>query len=862
MKKRVKILSIVIALVIVVGTSVSFPTTSVKAETRDIYDYEDNVDYSSPSSVPSKIFYKEGTYEGYLYLQTTVVSSGEASRTLNYYDEFTYSIYDYCKWDADNHLMNYQYSSSYPANSKGVTVDGYSFNAWLGSSPLGNYYTCYATPDMNSYRGTDGYPDDPWIGSSGVSDGQTYNTAVHYYKGWYSGSYTTPDTRKYRGVYSGTLINTLPTLSNNKVNISGAKYIDEYGNYWVKQNGSFNVIVTGSMAFDSSIYKINSTHLLMKDDNDQSAAMNSYIGNSESSSSRGGYAGSKFSINCSSVSTSRTSGTDIRAEYNVSINSNSQKIYLFPLLRIYQDGDYYNDSKIMRESQWWEYDKSVTVISDGDPPVSDSGTVDMPNINTLYTELINCNDYGSGVDNSSATVIVHNSANTVSNSYKLSRSSSYENFSATIDMSSGTFSSYYGPLIADFYVSDNVGNRKLQASANFTKVDPKPINDNFKMIKYDYKQDDYNYWMKVGNEFAVYNDGYLPDIAKEYPTRNYVLFDKDGLNSLSSSGRQYATTMGSSTWGDEYSTYFQMTENTYADEILKDGKKYLASTHYLKGLMDKTAFLMRHCTTYLFNGKEYYNGYKSSDMWIRFDGRPPTGNPAINFNSDTLNLGIDMYNVSDNGGSGIKKVWAEVYPPDDYYNKQTFDFHETAEKGHYKINSFNLYDMFNSKSIDTDYAVVDIWLEDNVGNQIKVKSEEYELFTVKAVVVPYNKPDYEPSEEEVPLTIPRGQTAILKIKTTGGAQELQLDFSELVDGSPSDTEQNIDMLKDITNFPNILLNSKSNEKAEYDFYIPLYCEEKKYDIKVKAIKYGRSREALAPFRVSNSAIDRLRTRIR
>ena len=223
-------------------------------------------EYSDTSSIPKTIEYNDGEYRGTLRLQSTQVSSGNEPYRISYNENVEFIVNDYCKWNKYSYLMLFQYQQGYLPWSKQVTKQGKTFTVNLNAKEVGVTYTKYATPDMP--RGNDNYPDEPWIGSGNVVHNQIYHTAKHYYRGTYSGSTMSDDTRKYIGIYSGEVVSVKPKDSG--INIKSYKYAEPSTNIkWVNAKDSF-IVNTSTTSYDKYNNYPNKTILFVGGDGSSS----------------------------------------------------------------------------------------------------------------------------------------------------------------------------------------------------------------------------------------------------------------------------------------------------------------------------------------------------------------------------------------------------------------------------------------------------------------------------------------------------------------------------------------------------------------------------------------------------------------
>lgn len=257
MISRKKIISFTLLSTLIIGTIPIISNKTVKANLLDkpVQEIQGSASYSSEGSVPKTMYYQDNEgYEGVLTLDRTYVSEGSAPETVTYHGpSFEFTLKDTCVWRPP--YMNFVSQSMSCSSTTTLYHNGYTFTGTLSwDKHKGNFYTKYASPDMDSERGKDSYVDEPWIGGSNCVVGRSYHTATHYYQGHYYGSYTTNDTRKYKGVYKGTLHKNVPhpqgstTPSyNGSIDITPISSSKITGNRlgWVNKNIDVNISIQG-----------------------------------------------------------------------------------------------------------------------------------------------------------------------------------------------------------------------------------------------------------------------------------------------------------------------------------------------------------------------------------------------------------------------------------------------------------------------------------------------------------------------------------------------------------------------------------------------------------------------------------------
>ncbi|MBN9636923.1 MAG: DUF4214 domain-containing protein, partial [Achromobacter sp.] len=226
-----------------------------------------------------------------------------------------------------------------------------------------------------------------------------------------------------------------------------------------------------------------------------------------------------------------------------------------------------------------------------------------------------------------------------------------------IHINRSDFGGRFATYKTDIRTVDNVNNTSsVLKHIEVAVTSPIPFNGGLVVKDYDYKDKESNsvYWMKVGNQFRIYNEGYFPSSYGMYPTKNYVLFQKDCTEGFDTAARYYSDTNRHYYYGSSFNTYFGYTSSYTANIFQGNGNNYLASDHIGKGLVDGTSFLLHHCTVYETGGNQYYNGYTNSGLWFKFDGRAPSYSKAYATNDTTNGFDIVIEGVTDNNGSGVK----------------------------------------------------------------------------------------------------------------------------------------------------------------------------------------------------------------
>jgi hypothetical protein len=386
-------------------------------------------------------------------------------------------------------------------------------------------------------------------------------------------------------------------------------------------------------------------------------------------------------------------------------------------------------------------------------------------------------------------------------------------------------------------VTDNAGNIRTVTSGTFIVIIPNPTINSLSVTRYDYKESNTSYWVKPNSTFAIYTDGYFPSSYGVFPTRNYVLFAKDGIYNDLTSARQYSTKSSKNKQGSEYDTNFNWSSSNLdlAQEYVLSGNNYLKTTHHLSAKLDNTRYKLYHTATYINNGTEYYDDYIDSGIWLNVDGIAPTGTAEFNYDEITAEMKVNVSDIVEEG-SGVNKIWVEYAPSDNLSNIVTEELIKVD--GAYQGGK-NLYDIFSGNADTVNIKVKAI---DNVGNERVISETNNDVFLIKASIERVLEP-------HVPI-FKAGEKGILKIQLYGGVNKVQVTFP--IELSTLDNTLNKEFI----------VEPKKYESINYEFYTPLNSESKTYNIEVKAFKQEREKKVYPSMEVSGSILQDLRTRIR
>lgn len=391
----------------------------------------------------------------------------------------------------------------------------------------------------------------------------------------------------------------------------------------------------------------------------------------------------------------------------------------------------------------------------------------------------------------------------------------------------GTFSNggnngvkWYFPINVDFY--------DLGVYTNPLALDSKNI----------YKDNRGN-WVKVGNEFTLNQSGYASNIDK------VVKVNENDLNV--NGNKEY---INSWLWNDENSSNnvgnigkanIGLKLNSESTNRVENGKT-LNSIYNLQATKEGD---------YTFNGysklinnvkednshKFYKKSNTSNSITIKADGKAPTGNCNVNYNDKNNVVNIKVINVSDNEGSGVKRLWVHYIDKNNPNITKDIELNKNYENEYIQLQ--NLNEIFDKKTSDIK---IQIFTEDNVGNIGELADKDVSVLNLKASIYRVLKP-----HEPVFFT---SETGVVKVNLFGGFDRLEIIFpKELTD---LNNKLNLD----------IKLTPKLNDSYEYKFIVPQKAEDKDYRVHVIGHKGNEIKEAFPIFKVDGNIARLLKTRIR
>lgn len=374
---------------------------------------------------------------------------------------------------------------------------------------------------------------------------------------------------------------------------------------------------------------------------------------------------------------------------------------------------------------------------------------------------------------------------------------------------------WYFPINIDFY--------DLNVYTNQIELNDKNI----------YKDDRGN-WVKVGEEFTLKQSGYAS---------NYDDVVKVNENGLNINGKDEA--INSWIWKDENTS--NKGNLNYNVELSLDNtecnrnKETLNSSYKLKALKEGDYNFSGYSK--LINNIQEENSHKlykkstnSETLTIKADGTAPTGNCNFDFNEDTHVIKINVSNVTDNGGSGVKKVWVHYVNKNNPKDEKDIEINKDFNGNYVKTD--NLTDLFNNAS---DFNIK-IFAEDNVGNKRELANKDVDVLRLDASIYRVLAP-----HDPVFLT---NETGIVKVNLFGGFDRLKIIFPKEL----TDLNKNLNL--DTNLIP------KLEDNYNYKFIIPEKAKDKDYTLHVIGYKGKEIRECYPTLSVNGKITGLLKTRIR
>lgn len=334
-------------------------------------------------------------------------------------------------------------------------------------------------------------------------------------------------------------------------------------------------------------------------------------------------------------------------------------------------------------------------------------------------------------------------------------------------------------------------------------------------------------WVKVGSEFEVNQRG---------STSNYDDVVKVNYNKLELNGGGNNTEItGYIDTNESQSTRYSLNSDRNISvrecKSVRDNK-FVKTTYRIKANVE-SEFRIRGWSN-LGNEKGIYKQSSwSGNIYIKSDGTAPYGNSRINYDTDSDRLRVEVKDVTDNNGSGVKDVWVKVTDRRDP-NKSTKITLNKNYDGKY-IYENNILSLFNGTSAEVK---VEVWSDDNVGNKRLLSEKDVDVLKLNASIVR----DLEP-HEPVFFTKEKGR---VKVKLKGYFERVDIIFP--------------DELKGLNTSVN--LNPKMDDEYEYEFKIPDKVKSNSYIVTVIGHKGNKTLEDRPSLKVQGSIKSILRTRIR
>jgi len=595
---------------------------------------------------------------------------GEAPRKVDYNEAVNYIISDYCTWNSSSHYMNYTGSTGIPNDNKQVNQNGYVFTATLtNKDKYREAITRYAAPGYY-IRGHSTYTENgdtfsvsevAWIGNSNVQNGASYNTSNHYYTGNYVGSYWTNDTRRYKGVYSGTVYNNRPV--NSSFGIEEVPFSD-YRGYWVNTSKSFVIWAKAYAETLNASYKPNNIYFSLQNPSSgyEYGAIQTNVSSAAYYRQTGSIAidsqildrGFTYESNATAYSRLRTKlvkdGTKIKYKFT------SSKDYLGYI-----------------EASTWK--DMYTVNADGKAPTAENIYID--NVTSLGFDVVIKNAYdhnGSGTKYADLYFYYNGQWNVdkqyYRNTYSMSDGQTKVIHLNYADIPKGT--NEFGNFTVDVRLYDNVGNGgEVLKSLSAFRNTPTPVSDYINLYNYEYSNGGV-YWVKSGDPFTARISGHINNPLSRYGiSSEHLIIRQWGASNFNSiqafdSGidqyaaintNQYSASVGTSTFPASKFTlnsgYGVRTSANYTDSVFN------IKTDNTLGDFDLSPLIRINTPA---------SGYWDStwgipNLRVKSDGIAPKAD-SVGITKQMVNeLNLQINNLTDIGsGLNLEKLYMEVQP--------------------------------------------------------------------------------------------------------------------------------------------------------------------------------------------------------
>lgn len=335
-------------------------------------------------------------------------------------------------------------------------------------------------------------------------------------------------------------------------------------------------------------------------------------------------------------------------------------------------------------------------------------------------------------------------------------------------------------------------------------------------------------WVKVGNDFHISQKG----ATSNNDNNIRVNFNRLQLDTKSESIKidSNINVNNNESWN------YDINPNSYIDVVGNHSRRdnrFVISDYTLRAKREGE-FRIRGWSNLGNNNGTYKESSWSGDIYLKSDGTAPYADTEINYNSDRDKFNIDVKNVSDGNGSGVKKVWVEITDRRDTSKKKVIELSKDYRGIYsYENNVINIFDKGKAGEIK-----IQVFAEDNVGNSRKVGEKDIDLLKLKASV-------YRDLEPHDPIFLTK-ELGTVKVNLTGYFDRLEIIFPNELSNLSIDTKLN-PVLEDVYN---------------YKFKIPDNATNKEYKLHIIGHKGNQIKEDFPSIKVDGNITKILKTRIR
>ncbi|SCP99057.1 GBS Bsp-like repeat-containing protein [Anaerobium acetethylicum] len=676
----------------------------------------------------------------------------------------------------------------------------------------------------------------------------------------------------------------LPTIDNTGIWMDQRECTYSVGNrtYWVRTKAGIALNFDSIASYSSDYYQPNFASFNVLNENGSSV-----LEHIDLETGQGAYASSGmeslqtyYDIADGIVPTAawqrREGNTSVlKTRIECYIPYNDWTMHVFPHSRVYGNGalnglaDYW----ISAECAGYDWNKSITLKSDGTPPAGTQTEIKNANPTGYDVYIYGVSDSQSGVK--SVLVPTWTAANG-QDDIRWYTAANLGNGTWYYHVTASGHSNEGGRYISHVYAYDNVNNVQCIGAAETTIDQIPPVisgernigwtrkaalslsatdeggsglkgivlsTDNYMEIVeglYRYglnrtaSQDEILYWLTKAVEEDLSREILVRQVVSspEFTGRNYsnqeyieILYRAVLGRAPDGAGLKYHTDKLNAS-KDRAAALKEFTES-------QEFRKRISQTKAASGYSQVDySILTEGITFYQAIAEDNAGNTASKYALVKLDVTAPDGDATAAYTGSVLELNVK--NVIEKH-SGVQKVWAEIIDKADVEISMTKELDATGTDSY--AASVTSPDLAGYNGIH-----VIIKASDKAGNVGVLLEKDIYLLGVTATVARVLSP-HEPC-------FAGGEKGILRIATTGFAEKVIVTFPASITALDASLDREI------------ILTPKATDSMEYEFFVPVMAQDGAYEITVTAYKGSLTDTSEPSFTVAGSILDKLRTRIR